>query len=151
MKTYELTYIISPETTSEELEAKAREIDSNVQNKEGVIIKHTNPLARVLSYPVAKRASGFLGVVEFQIEPENLPELEKTFKKDGKIVRHMVIIKEASQMKKAKRTREGSKYATPKLESKEEPKPEETEVEAKPKAKVELKDIEQKLDEILGE
>ena len=33
MKTYELTYIVSPEITSEEADAKAKEIEFVIQNK----------------------------------------------------------------------------------------------------------------------
>ena len=99
MKTYELTYIISPEITSEEAEAKAKEIESAIQSKEGIILKQLNPVAKTLSYPIKKRASGFFGVLEFQLEPEKLLELKEIIEKDEKIVRHMVIIKEAAESK----------------------------------------------------
>ena len=105
MKIYELTYIISPEITSEEATAKAKEIESIVSGKEGMILKQSNPIAKTLSYPIKKRASGFFGVLEFQLEPEKLLELKEILIKDGKIVRHMVIIKEAAEMKKERRTR----------------------------------------------
>lgn len=160
MKTYELTYIVSPEITSEEAEAKAKEIESAITSREGTILKQSNPVAKTLSYPVEKRASGFLGILEFQIEPEKLLELKAILEKDGKIVRHMVIIKQAAEFKKERRTRGATKTkpasifeteqkTTDKVEEKEEEKP----AISKPavKEKVELKDIEQELDEILGE
>ena len=74
MKTYELTYIVSPEITSEEAEAKAKELADIVSNKEGTILKQSNPTARALSYPIKKRASGFFGFIEFKLEPEQLLE-----------------------------------------------------------------------------
>lgn len=163
MKTYELTYIVSPEVTSEEAEAKAREIESAIQSKEGMILKHLNPVARTLSYPIKKRASGFLGALEFQLEPEKLVEFKGILEKDGKIVRHMVIIKEAAELKKERRVRGALKTKTAsedkpgfeldkKTESKtEEEKPAFAKGSGEAREKVELKDIEQKLDEILGE
>ncbi|MCX6718677.1 MAG: 30S ribosomal protein S6 [Candidatus Staskawiczbacteria bacterium] len=147
MKTYELTYIVSPDITSEEAEAKGKEIESLISSKEGTILKQSNPSARALAYPIEKRASGFFGVLEFQVEPEKLLELKETLLKDGKIVRHMLIIKEAAMMKKERRTRtKPAPIFDIDTEKKPEPEP------AKPaeREKVELKDIEHELDEILG-
>jgi ribosomal protein S6 len=163
MTTYELTYIISPEATSEEAEAKSKEIESLIQGKEGSVLKQTNPIARTLSYPIKKHASGFWGVLEFQVEPEKVIEIKETIAKDVKIVRNMIIIKGIPEMKKERRTRtkqaegEYPVFETkPKPEITAEEKTEAEEIE-KPaeksdnKGKVELKDIEQKLDELLGE
>lgn len=155
MKTYELTYIISPEMSSEEAEAKAKEIETAVASREGIILKQTNPTAVTLSYPIKKRASGFFAVIEFQAEPEKLVELKEMVQKDGKIVRHMLIIKEPAKPRRERRSRKEAVVPEIKIEHK-------TEVEAKDepakvatekieKNKVELKDIEQKLDELLGE
>ncbi len=156
MKTYELTYIISPEITSEEATAKAKEIESTVQGKEGIILSQSNPIAKTLAYPIEKRASGFVGTVEFQMESEKVPELEETISKDENIVRHMVIIKEPLMAKRERRSR-----TKPALAVETKKKVEEIVETEKPvhtpksstenKGKVELKDIEQKLEELLGE
>ena len=155
MKTYELTYIISPEITSEEAEAKAKEFESAIKNKEGIILKQSIPAAKTLSYPVKNRPSGFLGVLEFQLEPEKLLELKETISKDASIVRHMIMIKKAEKLRKERRTRAKSALVLEerKTEIKEQPTstPGKT-IADKPegKGKVELKDIEQELEEILG-
>lgn len=172
MKTYELTYIVSPETTSEEAGAKAKEIESVISGKDGTVLKQYNPVARVLSYPIKKHASGFFGILEFRLEPEKLVELKEYLQNPpaggGKIVRHMVIIKQAAEMRKEKRTRT---KPTPTFEIekktgvKETPEPasrpegypnfgvakkEKPTAKTAGKEKVELKDIEEELDEILG-
>lgn len=149
MKTYELTYIISPEITQEEAGALAKEFESFIQSNEGSVLKQENPIAKTLSHQVKKHASGFVGSIEFQLEPEKIIQLEERIKKDGKISRHMVIIKEPVKAAKERRTR--TKPVTDlqpetKIEAREPVTPK-----TEPKQKVELKDIEQKLDEILGE
>jgi len=165
MQTYELAYIISSEITSEEAGAKAKEIESAIQKEEGTILKRSNPIAKMLSYPIKGFSSGFFGVLEFQLEPEKMAALKKTIEKDGKIIRHMLIIKKAAELKKERRTRGASKvkpiagfepeHLSALAEKTEVPKgyPEISEPAAKPsgKEKVELKDIEQELNEILGE
>jgi len=161
MKTYELSYIISPEVTSEEAESIAKGIESAIQSREGKLLKQLNPVARTLSYQITKRASGFFGVIEFQLEEEKLLEIKDIVVKEKKIVRHMLIIKEAAEFKKARRTRETAKikvesanttFATTEPKEEIDIEKEETVVEhAEPKEKVELKDIEEKLEELLGE
>lgn len=156
MQTYELTYIISPEITSEEAEAKAKEIESLIGNKEGTILKQSNPIAKALSYPIKKNASGFLGILEFQLEPEKLVELKEIISKDGKIVRHMLLVKNPVRIRKERRSR--IKPAVIGVEQKiEVVQPANNLADEKPiskkevKEKVELKDIEHELDELLGE
>lgn len=165
MKIYELTYIISPDVASEEAEAKAKELESAITGRQGLILKQSNPVAKALSYPIKKRASGFLGSLEFQLEPESLLELKEIIGKDSAIARYMVIIKEPAKPKKERRSKERAEAATaaasrieasPTPEEREEPnEPEEKEKAPEPsqdqKSKVELKDIEETLDELLGE
>ena len=150
--------------TSEEAVAKAKEIESAISSREGTVVKQSAPVAKTLSYPIKKRGSGFLCSSEFQLDPEKIIELKEILAKDQKIVRHMLIIKEAAQFKKERRTREGSRLKLEKAESAssaEAEKKAEVLVDdndsddkkikpSEPKEKVELKDIEHELDEILG-
>ena len=157
MKTYELSYIVSPEMNSEEALAKAEEIQSAIQSREGIILKQLNPVAKTLAFPIAKRASGYFGVLEFQIEAEKLLEVKEIVVKDGKIVRHMVIIKEPIRIRRERRSKKPAetfaieqKTEVPAEVKKEEPAFAESFNVTKEKEKIELKDIDEKLDEILG-
>jgi small subunit ribosomal protein S6 len=152
MKTYELTYIISPEITLEQAEEKAKGLETLIQSKEGVILKQSNPTAKALAYPIAKRASGFLGILEFQMEPEKLPELKEMIAKEKAIVRQMIVVKPLLKAKKERRTRVKAEPVFT-IEKKQEEVVSEPKEQAAPagKEKVELKDIEEKLEEILGQ
>jgi len=149
MKIYELTYIITPEAGLEGAEAKSKEFEALVQKEEGVIIKHLNPVARTLPFPIKKYASGFFGVLEFQAEPEKIEEIKNELSKDGKISRFIITIKEVSKVKKERKGRIKLSLGQEQNEKPVEVK-EETEKPAEPAPKVELKDIEQKLEELLG-
>jgi ribosomal protein S6 len=152
MKTYELTYIISPEITSEEAEAFSREMEDFVSKKEGIVLNKSIPVARTLSYPIKKHMSGFIGTLEFQLEAEYLSELKETLNKDVKINRHIIIAKNPVKIRKIRGKKNRDAGATKEI-------PVENNVQEKnvaeetviPSKKVELKDIEQKLEEILGE
>lgn len=154
MKPYELTYIISSEITAEEAEAEAKNIESLIQNKEGVILKSEKPSPRTLAYPIKKQYSGFFGVLEFQLEPEHLGELKEKLQKDGKIIRHIFIIKNPAKIQKERRTKKKpviSPILVGAVEEKEKVKDLSAQAGKKTNKKVELKEIEKKLDEILSE
>lgn len=148
MKPYELTYIISSEITAEEAEAEAKDIESLIQDKEGVILKFEKPSPRTLAYPIKKQGSGFFGVLEFQLEPEHLGELKEKIQKDGKIIRHMLIIKNPAKIQKERRTKKKPLISSAPIGTIEE---KAYSPDRQINKKVELKEIEKKLDEILSE
>ena len=150
MKTYELTYIISSEITSEEAGVMAKEFISFIESKEGIILRSENPVAKTLSYPIKKFGSGYFVVLEFKIEPEKLSELREKLEKEVKILRHVIIIKNPIRIRKERRSARKSLFST-ETEPKNITVAEEEIEEKKPVKTVELEDIEKKLDEILGE
>jgi small subunit ribosomal protein S6 len=159
MKTYELTYIVSPNITIEEAEAKSKEIESFVSENNGVIAKSEKPVAKTLSYRIKKMSSGFFVFLDFQIEPEKIAELKTEIEKDPYIIRHIITTKHIS--KKIAKVRKGKKFIASEITQeqqlktdKKEPSIMEKLVEKirKPKPeKVELNDIDKQLDEILSE
>jgi len=151
MRTYELAFIINPEITLEEAKIKAKEIESLVQKKEGEILKHTDPNVKTLAYPIKKNASGFLGILEFKIEPEKTKEIQAALSKDEKIIRQMLLTKKPAKAVKEKRGKtKPNKIFTVERGTDETLKEESGKTPSK-KEKIELKDIEEKLDELLGE
>lgn len=151
MKTYELTYIISSEITSEEAGAVANEVNSFLQSKEGVILRSDNPVAKTLSYPIKKMGSGYFVISEFQIEPEKLAELNEKLEKDEKILRHVIIIKNPAKIRKERRGARKPLFSTAVEPIELKNTAAEEKEEKKSDKKIELKEIEKKLDEILGE
>ena len=152
MKSYELTYIISSEITAEEAEAEAKNTESYIQEKEGIILKSTKPFPMTLAYPVKKQGSGFFSILEFQLEPEHLDELKKKLEKNSKIIRSMLIIKKPAKIQKERRTKRKPLISSTTANETEEDKSKDMpSTEKKPSKKVELKEIEEKLEEILSE
>ena len=128
----------------------AKEFISFIESKEGIILRSENPVAKTLSYPIKKFGSGYFVVLEFKIEPEKLSELREKLEKEVKILRHVIIIKNPIRIRKERRSARKSLFST-ETEPKNITVAEEEIEEKKPVKKVELEDIEKKLDEILGE
>ena len=132
MKNYELTYLISSDVSVEELKNLSEKIKSSIQEEEGAIKKTTEPSKTKLGYPIKEKEQGFLTILNFSLSPEKIANLEKKLKAENQILRYMILNKDLSEkILHPKRT-------SPKLKTKE-------------SEKVELKEIEKKIEEILNE
>jgi len=132
MRNYELTLIISSEIPEQDLKNLIEKISGFIIKEGGKIEKTIEPLRKKLGYPIKKKVDGFITVLIFSLVPEKLEILEKELKKENQILRYLISIakkKEELPIKKIKIT------------------PQKT---TEPK-KVELKEIDKKIEEILKE
>ena len=132
MKTYQLAYLISIQDTEKDIEVLREKIKSLIQEGEGSIGKEVRPVRIKLAYPIKRNTDAFLADLTFLLEPKKLAAFEKELKAQKEIIRYLLLIKPLP--KKPKKVR---------VKPKREP--------VKPRVKVELKEIERKLEEILGQ
>ena len=151
MKPYELTYIISSHLTSEEADGLRKGIESLVQASNGIITKSEKTTPQVLAYPIKGQHSGFFAILEFTIEEDKIKEIKAALEKDAKILRHFLMVKKPVKQMKERRTRKTpvtlearTKETLGNIEVMKEK-------EKHKEEKVEIEDIEKKLDEILSE
>lgn len=135
MKLYELTYLISSDLSAEEIKSFPEKINSLIR-EEGGILSTTLSLVKIpLAYPMEKKTSAFLSTLSFQLSQEKLAGLEKRLKSEGQILRYFILAKPVPKIIT------GSPPSRVRVRK----------IVRKPKPKVELKEIEKKLEEILGE
>ena len=142
MRPYELTYLISSKTSAEDLKSSQEKIGSLIQKEGGVIIETFAPFKSRVSLPAKKERGAFLNVLNFNLEPEKLKHLNKFLKEEKGILRYLLLSKKLPR-KVAKKPRRVKRITEPKIEPQKTPR--------KKKEKVELKEIDKKLKEILGE
>ena len=133
MKNYELSCLATADISIDEAQVLSSEIASQIQKQGGLILKSENPSPKTLGYKIKKQASALWMNIEFSLEQDKLNIVGEDLKKEPRILRYMIVVKKPVKEK-------------PLRVRKEEPTEEE-----KTKKKVELKDIDQKLDEILGQ
>jgi small subunit ribosomal protein S6 len=129
MNLYEFTYLISPELSKEEIKSLQEKIKSLVIKEKGVLGKINPPVRKRLAFKIKKEKEAFLDTITFSLDSENLKKIEKELKQQKQILRYL-LFKKNLMKKRAKFT---------------------ARTKVKPKTKVELKEIEKKLDEILNE
>lgn len=151
---YELSYILKSdleETKIKEVTEDLVGFISKIGQEPKVIIQ---PKILELAYPIKKQTQGFWGAVEFSLEGEKLPELEKKLKDTKEIIRFM-LTKKVVEKKERKEKKKEKITAIPKTtpptkqrleqEDKQKLQPQKD----KKEERVEIKDLDKKLDEIL--
>jgi ribosomal protein S6 len=130
MDNYELAYLVSPDLSmsdSFEIQEKLKNI---ITKSEGSIIKSIEPTRKLLAYPIRNKGEAFLGDLIFTVATDKLKDIKKELDSERNILRHLLLSKKISKEPKRISARRKS---------------------AKIQPKVELKEIEKKLEEILGE
>jgi len=137
MRYYELNYLISLEISETELKSLTEEINALIVEKEGKVINFIEPIKIKLFFPIkspithTRQKEAYLATLNFQLNPEKLQDIERKLKSDEKILRYLLITQKISKKVTEIPLKKPEKITRPK--------------------KVELKEIEQKLEEILGE
>ena len=144
MKNYYLSYLVSSEIGDDERTRFSQNIASLIQEQGGILEKQDILKEKRLGYAIKKQDRALLGFLFFSMEPQKLEILKNKLKKNEKILRFMLTLQKIKQAKPARDSfRRPVKSFIKKpaagkgLEGKD----------ALPK--VELKEIEKKLDEIL--
>ncbi len=134
MKNYELTCLISPDFPEIELQSFQEKITAFVQEKQGILLDETQPkpVKKRLAYPIKKTGQAYLVNFNFKINPEDVENLKKELKATPDLLRYTILQHKISKrIRKHERVPRTAKKTT--------------------QPKVELKEIEKKLEEILGE
>lgn len=102
---YELTYLISPNLSPEEVENFSKNIEAQV-SKIGEILPLEKPRKIRLAYPIEKKGEAFLQVFGFKSEPKKVLEFKETLGKEQNILRYLLIKKRERPERLTGRTKE---------------------------------------------
>ena len=137
---YEIMFILSPELKEEHFVSFEEEIKTTIEKLGGTLKKKGVPERRNLAYPIKKFQSGYYLVINFLISPEKLKELPPTLKHKKEILRYITVLVPEKKLRPVSR-----KKVEPKTEKVEKPQKKITK-----EGKIQLEEIDKKLEEILG-
>ena len=143
MKYYELTYLISPDLAEQEIKSLQNSLTDLIQSKGATLSAESDPIKKRLAYQIKKRDWAYLAALNFYLSPEKVNELEAELKARTEILRHILLIKKpgAARASFIRRVRKQSFAPAGAAEHQT----------TSAQEKVELKEIDKKLEEILGE
>ncbi len=92
MNQYEVTFIVDPVLSGDEINATAQTYVDHLQS-EGCKIVHVDEMGlRQLAYPISKRTTGVYYCIEFSSKQGNIVgKLELAFRRDERIMRFLTI------------------------------------------------------------
>ena len=140
-KKYELAYLLSPAVPEDEVLIMAGSLAKVIEDSKGLIRHQETPSKRRLVYPIKKEQNAYFGWITFSSSPENLSTIEKGLKGINNILRHMMVEEEEipPQPIRTYIPRPSPVRTTPGPVQ-----------EQKPEEKLDLEELDKKLEEILG-
>ena len=111
MRKYESTYILDPSLEANTIEERITKFNSTIISNGGNIIKQDKWGVRNLAYPIAGKSQGFYVLTLFEGKKETLVELERAYRLDEQVLRHLTIVLEKKQLKVIEKARESAPQA----------------------------------------
>ncbi|MFW0838066.1 MAG: 30S ribosomal protein S6 [Candidatus Komeilibacteria bacterium] len=149
-KHYELTYIVSTAIAETEHPAIKQSVADNLTQAGATITDQQDLGKKKFTYVIDKVRHGFYQVIEFDTEPATINTINQNLKLNSNVLRFLIVIKNpisaAAQERQAKIQKAHEERAEEKENNDKSKKTSETK---KPKQKVSLEDLDEKLDQIL--
>ena len=94
MRNYECVYILVPTLDDSGIKEKKDRFDEIVTSRGGTVDAISEWGKRKLAYPINKFQEGYYIVARFTANNEILDELNRVFRFDDQVIRHMIVIDE---------------------------------------------------------
>lgn len=92
MRNYEVTFIVDPVLSSDEIKGTARTYEDLIKDGGGKIVHIDEMGLRQLAYPINRRSSGIYYSAEFEIENGSIIQnLELSMRRDERIMRFLTV------------------------------------------------------------
>jgi len=108
LRKYESTFILDPALEANAIEERITKFNSTIISNGGNIIKQDKWGVRNLAYPIAGKSQGFYVLTLFEGKKETLVELERAYRLDEQVLRHLTIVLEKKQLKVLEKARESA-------------------------------------------
>jgi small subunit ribosomal protein S6 len=92
MRSYELMILLDPNLQDEEISALVKEIQQTIIKNQGKIGKVSQWGKRKLAYEIKKFQEAFYVILNFELEPANIANIEKSIKFEEKIIRYLIVL-----------------------------------------------------------
>jgi small subunit ribosomal protein S6 len=88
---YELVFIVHPELDGDELDGVVNGVEDLIKRNNGKMTKVEPWGLRRLAYPIKKQQEGRYFLMEFDLEPQNIAEMERVLKLTEPVIRHLIV------------------------------------------------------------
>ena len=89
---YELTLVLSPEASSEEISSVTQQSTDFINNRGGSVSETDSKGVRRLSYPIKRFREGNYVVTRFTLDSKELPELTRSLNASENVLRYLCTL-----------------------------------------------------------
>ena len=97
MKAYEGLFIFPPDSSAEARKEQFKNLDDAFAKFHGNVTQKTEWGKKQIGYPLKKFQEGHFLIVDFQMDPLQLPELNKVFNLQEGLLKFMITVKQESR------------------------------------------------------
>lgn len=94
MRNYECVYILAPTLDDTSLKEENEKFNEVVTSRNGSVHSLDSWGKRKLAYPIKKFQEGFYFLMKFSGDNEVLEELNRLFRFDDQVLRHLIVVDE---------------------------------------------------------
>jgi small subunit ribosomal protein S6 len=98
MRDYETTFILAPSLDADGLKAEVEAVKQFVSSAGGEVTVEKEWGRRRLQFPIRDCSEGIYHILRFSLDQSNLPELERHFRLNDNVLRHLVILDEGTPL-----------------------------------------------------
>ncbi|EFC69030.1 MAG: 30S ribosomal protein S6 [Prevotella sp.] len=91
MNQYETVFILTPVLSDEQMKETVAKFKKLLTDKGAEIVNEEAWGLKKMAYAIQKKSTGFYCLLEFKAEPEVIKSLETGYRRDEKVIRHMVV------------------------------------------------------------
>lgn len=114
-RTYEVMYIVNPETEGEKIEKLNEAVGKLIEKEGGEVVRMDNVGIRTLAYPIQKKTEGHYVLFEINGTGQEILELERRMRVNDLIMRYVTVRvdedRKAADKRTAKREAKAAKRA----------------------------------------
>ncbi len=111
MNQYETVFILTPVLSDDQMKEAVGKFKSVLTNNGAEIINEELWGLKKLAYSIEKKSTGFYVLLEFKAQPEVIKTLETQYRRDEKVLRHLVVKMEKYAAEYAEKRRNNKKEA----------------------------------------
>jgi small subunit ribosomal protein S6 len=91
VRSYEIVFIVHPNLDGDELDGVINDVQDLIKRNDGKVTKVEPWGLHKLAYPIKKQQEGRYFLMEFNLEPQSVSELERVLKLNESVIRHLIV------------------------------------------------------------
>jgi len=90
MNHYETVFILTPVLSDDQVKETVKKFEDFLTSKGGEIIWKEDWGLKKLAYQIQHKKTGFYHLMEFKLDPEAVKDLDVAFRRDERVMRHLI-------------------------------------------------------------